>query len=35
MSESAQKCENNAIFKQSYTMKLFIAFKMTKPAVLA
>ena len=29
MSETAEKCENNAIFKQTYTLKLFIAFKMT------
>ena len=28
MSEPALKCENNAIFKQIYTLKLFIAFKM-------
>ena len=29
MSEPAQKCKNNcAIFKQIYTTKLFIAFKM-------
>ena len=28
MSEPALKCENNAIFKQSYILKLFIAFKM-------
>ena len=29
MSGYAQKCENNcAIFKQNYTLKLFIAFKM-------
>ena len=29
MSKPAQKCENNeAIFKQNYTQKLFIAFKM-------
>ena len=28
MSDHAQKCENNAVFKQSYTLKLFIAFKM-------
>ena len=28
MSETAQKCENNcAIFKQNYTIKLLIAFK--------
>ena len=27
MSEFAQKCENNAIFKQSNTLKLFITFK--------
>ena len=29
MSEPAQKCVNNAIFKQNYTIKLFIAMKMT------
>ena len=29
MSETAEKCENIAIFKQIYTLKLFIAFKMT------
>ena len=30
MSEPAQKCENNdAILKQNYAQKLFIAFKMT------
>ena len=28
MSEPALKCENNAIFKQNYTQKLFIALKM-------
>ena len=28
MSEPALKCENNAIFKQNYALKLFIAFKM-------
>ena len=28
MSEHALKCENSAIFKQNYTMKMFIAFKM-------
>ena len=28
MSESALKYENNASFKQIYTLKLFIAFKM-------
>ena len=27
MSETAQKCENNAIFKQNYALKLLIAFK--------
>ena len=27
MHEPAQKCENNAIFKQNYSLKLFIAFK--------
>ena len=28
MSKPAQKCYNNAIFKQNYTIKLFVAFKM-------
>ena len=28
MSEPALKCENNAIIKQIYILKLFIAFKM-------
>ena len=28
MSEPAQKCENNAIFKQNYAQKLLFAFKM-------
>ena len=28
MSEPALKCENNAIFKQNYTLELFIALKM-------
>ena len=28
MSGPAQKCENNAISKQNFTLKLFIAFKM-------
>ena len=28
MSESAQKCENQAIFKQNYTLELFIALEM-------
>ena len=28
MSEPALKCENNASFKQKYTIKLFNAFKM-------
>ena len=28
MSEPAQKCENDAIFKQNYTLELFVAFKM-------
>ena len=28
MSEPALKCKNNAIFKQKYTIKLFISFKM-------
>ena len=27
MSELALKCKNNAIFKQNYAQKLFIAFK--------
>ena len=29
MSETAQKCENNAISKQNYTLKLLISVKMT------
>ena len=28
MFESVQKCENNAISKQSYTLKIFIVVKM-------
>ena len=28
MSEPAQKCENQAIFKQNYTLELFIALEM-------
>ena len=28
MHEPSQKCENNAIFKQNYSLKLFIAFDM-------
>ena len=28
MSEPALKCENNAIFKQNYTLELFIALEM-------
>ena len=28
MSEPAQKCENYAIFKQNYTLELFIALEM-------
>ena len=28
MSEPAQKCENNSIFKRNYAQKLLIAFKM-------
>ena len=28
MSEPAQKCENDAIFKQNYTLELFIYHKM-------
>ena len=27
MSEPAPKCENNAVFKQNYTAKLFITFR--------
>ena len=30
MSEPAQKCENNAIFKQKYTLELFIALEMVQ-----
>ena len=29
MSEPALKCENNAIFKQNYSQKLFISFKIS------
>ena len=29
MSELALKCENNAIFKQNYSKKLFISFKIS------
>ena len=29
MSEPVLKCENNAIFKQNYTQKLFISFKIS------
>ena len=29
MSEPSQKCENNAIFKQNYTKKLLISFKIS------
>ena len=29
MSEPSQKCDNNAIFKQNYTQKLFISFKIS------
>ena len=29
MSEPALKCEKNAIFKQNYTQKLFISFKIS------
>ena len=28
MSEPALKCENNVIFKQNYTLELFMALKM-------
>ena len=34
MSESAQKCENNAIFKQNYTLELIIALKWPILAVM-
>ena len=29
MSEPSQKCDNNAIFKQNYTKKLLISFKIS------
>ena len=29
MSEPSHKCDNNAIFKQNYTQKLFISFKIS------
>ena len=35
MSEPAQKCQNNAIFKQRYTTELFIVFKMAYYAISA
>ena len=35
MSEPEQKCENNAVFKQNYTAKLLITFKMAFLAVSA
>ena len=35
MSEPALKCENCASFKQSYTLKLFIAFKMAYSCCLS
>ena len=28
LSETAQKCENDAIFKQNFTLELYIAFNM-------
>ena len=28
MFETAQQCQDNAIFKQNYSLKLFITFKM-------
>ena len=34
MSEPTQKCKNSAIFKQTYTQKLFIGFKMAFPCFL-
>ena len=35
MSEPALKCENNAIFKQVYILKLFIAFKIAYSCCLS
>ena len=35
MSEPAQKCENNAIFKQNYTLELIIAFKIAYSCCLS
>ena len=35
MSEPEQNCENNAVFKQNYTAKLLITFKMAFLAVSA
>ena len=35
MSEPAQKCENLAIFKQNYTLELFIDLEWSIIAVLA
>ena len=35
MSEPALKCENSASFKQSYTLKLFIAFKIAYSCCLS
>ena len=35
MSEPKLKCENSASFKQSYTLKLFIAFKMAYSCCLS
>ena len=29
MSEPVQKCENYAIFRQNYTLELFVAYKMS------
>ena len=35
MSSHAQKCENNAIFKQNYTLELIIAFKIAYSCCLS
>ena len=35
MSEPDQKCENNAIFKQSNALKLFVSLKMAILAIFA
>ena len=35
MFEPAQKCENNAIYKQNYALKLFNVVKMTYSCVFS